>query len=1534
MYKNPNEYKLINNELFIISGYKLFKYFNTYDSLYDVYIQKVNDSENIKINSKMFPYNNLVKLFLPNKKYHLDFNVEHLIKLDNKFLDAEITFFDKNGSKYILNRFKRVIKNLKGYNITLETNKNALIYFYKKMNYDYELGIIEFDKSQTGKIMKFNITNINSNEIEISIAKDFGFKGYYPMINLKCWEDISSYKNNTVTIYAENLYDKLDYEIYENEGEKYYIYIFNKYCLTSFNPKNYNLTKPIYINNLLNPKNKYNFEIIPSNHNGSIILNTINKLDINYQFMMCENKKIKFKIENPYGYSKADFNYSYPYELIVDIDQSINFYLSVFTPPILYHSFKSDTEFLFLYSTFSIFNYEDCMEHFISSKISINKILNKLHIKFYHNYQNCLYYYFIIFAKVDEKNNFESFSNPCYISKIINQNSNSIFTKQIFEETIDNNNLIFAEIDINELKFDKNNNIICTIMSNNILGKQLLDFYTPIEFKLKDKEAIEFKFGKEVVYNFKDKNFFKFEYIYENGKPGDIYFYFELSHDFQIYLIDDGKIQIFNYNKEENELFKLTLKKSGIYYINFVSRYIDIIIDEDKFMTFVPEEIIDTIDLTQRMYHINSIIETKNNYQYNKFKVKNLKEDKYVFFSYKIENELSYKFHNPFEVCNINKSQCTRNVFLYKFLKDNEYFININFINKKAKFKKSYDIYFYYPSYTLIPIFQDMFEYREEGYYTFSIPKIFIINMENKGNLTLYLQSYENIYLSSSDINITQNNLNNIKFIEDNNSTYILSEKRVPKFAIILVIPSIKNNNGIFIVANELLLSELLKLIIKSKNNAIILIENNIYEKKYNIMNPLELCNALFIISSLIDNIKVISVNNYKNYNYFEQNYYPIPLYIDKYEKSIDLEYKSYHPRYALFAVINDNIIQVYMSLIKIKMSFFNIFNQIFPFNLKKNPNIRDAYEFINLFFYECESKINIYIKKYFGGTEFYECNTDLIDKKNLTILTKPIPSCENKKSILNRIINLKGIKLLSIYLDYNSYQDIYVEIDDDKNTDIKISKTIEFFKFDYNLNHQSKYLKKGVEYNIAFKANHLIKLDIGFDAEVLIYKNKDILAKLNTTNPISILKGNNLKIKSNKDAMVYFYFKLSNKLIQTKIEPKKGKNIEIQINKGYYFFIDFGFEDYIPLDMLEISPFKIKKKRTIYLENPYDKLKTKLVEGEFLYLYTYNSKYIENKINITYSNNINNPKNEYTFYLIKSNSPKDEEEKSLIINNINMDYILYQIYFCTSSHPIKLYYKISELNENLLEFGGENQIFNKSIPHESIKLRFESTKDFIFSYSFIDDIDLRINNYEKWQKERVVNNKLYIEEIYKKNKKGNIISVIFSPNYRYSNTRYIILIASKDENNSLENFSNPCFITKLANEREDNIKLFNIYDIGENPIIKVDLNISDILNESNEYIINIISQELRFEKKLNFYSPKIFIPKELTYEGKEEEKEREKKVVLKLVQKENENTKIKNKITKLNKKVLYFCLIFLVVIIVIIVIIITYYPKKKWKNI
>ena len=390
----------------------------------------------------MFKFNNLGQLLEENKLYYLNFTVDHIIKLDNNFLDSEIIFIDKSKIKYILNKENKVIRNLKGNDITVKSNKKALIYFYKRIN---ESGIIEleFDKTQSGKIMKFNIANISKKNItaNINMVKDFGFSGYYPMINEKSYNKIKL-NENKYEVYIENLYDKLiKNDLYENEGEKFIVFIY------PFNESEFEISNIVYINNLMTKKNKFNMEIIPANSNGVFILN-LNYFSNNnyyYQFFMCKSKEIIFTINN------SNNNYSKYY---INENKQI-FFENSLENEILIHTFKSDNEFLFSYT----------FDNYISNPFIKYKILsifelenNILQIKFEsvsEYYDN----YYILIARKDDKNNIESFSDICYISKLFIKNDfNSIFVKSIYRKPQNDSNIIIDNIDINFTNLSENNN--------------------------------------------------------------------------------------------------------------------------------------------------------------------------------------------------------------------------------------------------------------------------------------------------------------------------------------------------------------------------------------------------------------------------------------------------------------------------------------------------------------------------------------------------------------------------------------------------------------------------------------------------------------------------------------------------------------------------------------------------------------------------------------------------------------------------------------------------------------------------------------------------------------------------------------------------------------------------------------------------------------------------------------------------------------------------------------------------------------------
>ena len=139
----------------------------------------------------------------------------------------------------------------------------------------------------------------------------------------------------------------------------------------------------------------------------------------------------------------------------------------------------------------------------------------------------------------------------------------------------------------------------------------------------------------------------------------------------------------------------------------------------------------------------------------------------------------------------------------------------------------------------------------------------------------------------------------------------------------------------------------------------------------------------------------------------------------------------------------------------------------------------------------------------------------------------------------------------------------------------------------------------------------------------------------------------------------------------------------------------------------------------------------------------------------------------------------------------------------------------------------------------------------------------------KEWEQNRIKNDNLTINSI--KIVKENKIKINFNPNYKNSLTKYIIMITPEEDNITYEKVKDFCFITELINQKETNYITEEIYDIGENDCIEIDIEINKFKFENKTFFVNIISQELRFEKELRFYEPKFFrIEKNMkTNEGK-----------------------------------------------------------------
>ena len=1033
------------------------------------------------------------------------------------------------------------------------------------------------------------------------------------------------------------------------------------------------------------------------------------------------------------------------------------------------------------------------------------------------------------------------------------KNPDSIFVKSIYsnKEDIYRDN---AYINIPKLDIKEGDEIVINIIYQKMIEKDYnFKFYTAKEFKIFQKIIKNINPEEQISLNQKE-NIFKFEYKKEDNSEQYIFFNLD-SNNWFIYLIGQDKIQ--KGTSFINEYIFFPIKEGGIYYIEFKPKYSYSEL-EGTFSYRITGEV-QTIDLTKKIYSKKSNFKFEIRTNPDLIKVINLKEDRYVYFDMMFNGGLSE--YNPLEICNDNTDECsTEDIIIYKFLKDNNYTIKINTIILSDGY--------YYISYSFFPIFESTIKYIDQGYYEFSEPQIYLIkDIENK-TLIYFLPEYVNqvyYYVSNEEITIDK-----IKDMTSLKQSYLIA--LYPKlmrinYGLFILVPKGNENLSKFIYADKIIESSKEgEFLIESGNISIIFLSKDIdntfnyLERNSNDLNnedddypyyrnPLSNYNSLSLISSPVKNMKLVIPNDVKEESdLIIQNYFAYPIYVGKYDKDINITIKQYEPRFSFFGVGNEVLFNLYINEIN---KFTEITDQFDLSNmnsiiLRINSNQIPIYEFFNFYIYNFETKVNIYFKNYYGASDVYIKSMNLLNNNDFSIITKPLNTYESFNSYSNKLFNFENNTIISLNLFPDSYFDLYVEIEDNK-TSINYIYMNELFK------NGAKLLQKNIEYTFNFTVDHLFKLEPGFDAIVNIYDENNNTVILNKSNPTATFNGENIKIKANNIALVYFFGKKMPELRQLKIDPKEiGKNLEIYLGSNSFFMIDFGFDNYYPLDFLSYKNMFMEHSGYIYIENVYDRLKTNLVKDEYLYLY-----YGPEDIKIEYSKNLRHKNNEYNFNII----PKNSLEKSLVIKRGEKKNIVYQVYFCQSPHDINVYHHDAWYSEPIkLEFNDSITVKDKDITHGlSIKLTFDSEQDFIFSYYFSDTTDQKVKKCEKWNKERKVLTDLTIIDVikkYKENKYSNIFTVKFKPNYMKSSTRYIIVIAPMDENNSMENLSNKCYVTKLITEKTEGVLIKNYYDIGKNDSIEIDVDISDIIVDTNNYIITIMSQELRFDKGLNYYRP------------------------------------------------------------------------------
>ena len=126
----------------------------------------------------------------------------------------------------------------------------------------------------------------------------------------------------------------------------------------------------------------------------------------------------------------------------------------------------------------------------------------------------------------------------------------------------------------------------------------------------------------------------------------------------------------------------------------------------------------ETIDFRKNIYYSKIAFSTKTNNSMAIYKVANLYEDKYVYFT--LLDDWYYDYYYPyypdelssgnstiFEVCNNKTNFCQRHVKIYYFEKNVEYTIKIHYL--KGHYY-SYNSEYYNPQYIFFPITNNNFK--------------------------------------------------------------------------------------------------------------------------------------------------------------------------------------------------------------------------------------------------------------------------------------------------------------------------------------------------------------------------------------------------------------------------------------------------------------------------------------------------------------------------------------------------------------------------------------------------------------------------------------------------------------------------------------------------------------------------------------------------------------------------------------------------------------------------------------------------------
>ena len=490
------------------------------------------------------------------------------------------------------------------------------------------------------------------------------------------------------------------------------------------------------------------------------------------------------------------------------------------------------------------------------------------------------------------------------------------------------------------------------------------------------------------------------------------------------------------------------------------------------------------------------------------------------------------------------------------------------------------------------------------------------------------------------------------------------------------------------------------------------------------------------------------------------------------------------------------------------------------------------------IWYFDIDQKTTFYIKSFFGFPKIYYA--DEINKETIQdFLTQKFEKFK-EYNISNEVINFDAPFVLYIEPYEFSYLNFILNYDDN------------LFIMDGASN---KYLIGNKEYVLSAPSKLMARIDEKSNSEIFIYKDEQLLLKLNKENPYIIINElEDLIFKSEKNITINLYYNITDifsdesmMIIEFPIE-KKDEIMVVEIlpqkSKSYYYAMNYGYDYYISSDTKKIYSSQIY----FFIEDPYSKIEEKNEElRHYLILFGSDIKYNINFIK-QYPKENQNFDSIY-YYKIKS----DENYAIVSDNNFLNGYSTYEILLCENEN---INITMKDINNKTVKLTADSLLLNE-IDTRAL-LTFESKKEFIFLQK--EYYGAQLEEFEfKYYISKIENGKISIL----------LLNELFSSE---SNTKYtFILVKDNNKDDNLKNqINNECYLFSLINEKITDISYNIEYEtIDKEIFLYKELDYSNFI-DSKYLLIKILSCENK--KKLCVFSKTQRIFLENLKNEKEEE--------------------------------------------------------------